>query len=86
MLKLHRPLGSCGICDTLGLTQFRLVTPRVYHIHHKFLGVLSITQVIDLLLFRSRVNTKDVALSSPVTLTLETAGSSSTDCHKVSLK
>ena len=37
--KQHRLLGSCGVCDTLGVTRLRLVTPWVYPIHHSFLGV-----------------------------------------------
>ena len=37
--KPHRLLGSCGVCDTLGVTRLRLVTPWVYPIHHSFLGV-----------------------------------------------
>ena len=37
--KPHRPLASCGVFDTLGVTRLRLVAPRVYHIHHSFLGV-----------------------------------------------
>ena len=36
---LHRPLWSCGVSATLGVSRLRLVTPRVYHIHHSFLGV-----------------------------------------------
>ena len=43
--RLHRPLGSCGVSDTLGATQLCLITPRIYHIHHSFLGIyLSLIQ------------------------------------------
>ena len=39
-LRVHIiPNGSCGVCDTLVVTRLRLVTPRVYPIHHSFLGV-----------------------------------------------
>ena len=37
--KLHKPLRSFGVCDTLGVTRLCLITPRVYLIHHSFLGV-----------------------------------------------
>ena len=43
--KPHRLLGSCGVCDTLVVTRLRLVTPRVYVIHHSFLGVY-LTRVV----------------------------------------
>ena len=37
--KQHRPLGSCGVCDALGVTRLRLATPLIYHIRYSFLGV-----------------------------------------------
>ena len=39
MVQAARPLGSYGVCDILEVTRFHLVTPRVYHIHHSFIGV-----------------------------------------------
>ena len=37
--KLHRSLGSCVVCDTLGVTRLRIVAPQAYHIRQSFLGV-----------------------------------------------
>ena len=37
--KLHRSLGSCVVCNTLGVTRLRIVAPRAYHIRQSFLGV-----------------------------------------------
>ena len=45
--KPHRLLGSSGVCDTLGVTRLRLVTPWVYPIHHSFLGVYLSRGLLD---------------------------------------
>ena len=37
--ELNRPLSSCGVCDTVGVTRLRPVTPRVHNIQHSLLGV-----------------------------------------------